>query len=158
MTADMTAGLRTTIEIDAVPADVFCALTTLGGLAAWWTPTVTGSAEPGGQIHFHFGDETVTMQVARTRSVDLVEWTCVAHTKFPEWKDTSVVFRLSQLRDGATTLRFEHAGLLPACDCYQMCSNGWDHYLRSLGAHASGRPGSPWQPSFSSAAPGARQS
>ena len=41
----MTAGHQTATEIDAAPPDVFAALTTLGGLAAWRAPTVTGSPE-----------------------------------------------------------------------------------------------------------------
>ena len=37
------------------PADkVYAALTTLDGLAGWWTRDTTGRAQPGGAIDFRF--------------------------------------------------------------------------------------------------------
>ena len=45
---------------------VFEALTTLDGLAGWWTPSVTGTPTAGGETTFGFGDERVVMSTAPT--------------------------------------------------------------------------------------------
>lgn len=37
------------------PDPVYDALTTIGGLVAWWTGDTAGDAEPGGTIEFRFG-------------------------------------------------------------------------------------------------------
>ena len=34
-------------------------------------------------------------------------------------------------------------GLLPSCDCYDVCSGGWDHYVASLAKYAAGEAGQP---------------
>jgi hypothetical protein len=42
------------------------------------------------------------------------------------------VFELASAGPDRTELTFRHAGLRPSLDCYDSCSLGWDHYLRSL--------------------------
>lgn len=46
-----------------------------------------------------------------------------------EWTDTKVVFEISA-KDGKTLLRFTHQGLVPEYECFDVCSNGWTHYIR----------------------------
>jgi hypothetical protein len=41
-----------------------------------------------------------------------------------EWRDTEIRFELSE-KDGATEVRFTHAGLVPAYECFDVCSNAW---------------------------------
>lgn len=60
-----------------------------------------------------------------------------------EWKDTEIRFELSE-KDGTTEVRFTHAGLIPAYECFDICSNAWGFYiggsLRSLIATGEGKP------------------
>ena len=35
-------------------------------------------------------------------------------------------------KDRKTELRFTHEGLTAAKECFDDCSEGWDHYLQSL--------------------------
>jgi uncharacterized protein YndB with AHSA1/START domain/DNA-binding transcriptional ArsR family regulator len=131
--------------IIAAPRDrVFEALTTLDGLAGWWTPAVTGSAEEGGEITFGFGEERIVMRVDRAVGPESVAWTCLVHTKFAEWEDTTLRFELSQHAGDSTRLEFRHVGLVPELECHAVCSRGWDQYVGSLAAHVSGDGGSPW--------------
>src|SRR5690242_13132392 len=78
----------------AAPAErVFAALTTLAGLGGWWTPYVTGvPSEPASEIRFEFEglDEHILMRVDRIERPYLVNWTCLAHTSFPEWNGTRI--------------------------------------------------------------------
>jgi ketosteroid isomerase-like protein len=46
-----------------------------------------------------------------------------------EWVGTTAIFELAEAGDG-TRLHFEHRGLTPALDCYDVCENGWDFFLR----------------------------
>jgi hypothetical protein len=62
-----------------------------------------------------------------------------------EWRDTTLVFEVSR-RDGQTELRFTHQGLVPAYECFDVCSNAWGSYingsLKSLITTGKGRPNS----------------
>ena len=138
-----------TIDIGAAPERVYDALTTTEGLEGWWTPTVTGSSEPGDELGFRFDDQEMRMRVVRASRPDTVVWTCVGHTKFAEWVGTTLTFTLHDgiLHDGdrdTTRLEFHHFGLAPTCDCYGTCSRGWDHYLASIRAYAETGTGNPW--------------
>ena len=121
--------------VAAAPVDaVFDALTSVDGLAAWWIPDVSGSPLVGGELTFRFDDEHVTMAVEHVEAPSLVVWRCTEATKTPEWVGTSLWFDLRP-RDASgssTVIRFRHVGLVPSCDCYEMCRGGWDHYMRSL--------------------------
>ena len=130
--------------MDAAPEVLFAALTTLDGLGAWWTPTVTGRPSEGGEVTFAFGDETVTMHVDRAEPFRLVRWTCLAHTRFPEWRGTSLQFDIGPAAGGRSVLAFRHTGLVPDLECYGVCSQGWTHYVTSLATHVGGDGGRPW--------------
>ncbi len=60
-----------------------------------------------------------------------------------EWKDTRIVFDISTTA-GATQIRFSHVGLVPAYQCFDVCSNAWSFFihdsLRSLITTGQGRP------------------
>ena len=130
--------------IDA-PADrVFGALTTLDGLAGWWTPAVAGTPEAGGEITFGFDDQRIVMRVDRSDAPNEVMWTCLVHDKFADWQGTTIRFELGPVDDTSTGLHFHHVGLVPVLECHGQCSLGWDHYLASLTAYAVGGSGSPW--------------
>jgi uncharacterized protein YndB with AHSA1/START domain len=133
-----------TITVAASAERVFDALTTLDGLAGWWAPTITGDPREGGDITFAFGDERVVMRAHVVDAPRTVAWTCLAHSRFPEWDGTRLVFDLHEHGAGRTEVSFAHHGLVPVCDCYGHCSRGWDHYLASLAGYAAGTGGSPW--------------
>jgi uncharacterized protein YndB with AHSA1/START domain len=140
-------GFATERVIAAVPDRVFGALTTVDGLAGWWTPAVSGKADPGGEITFSFGDERIVMWVDEVERPRRVAWSCRRHTKFPDWDGTRLTFDLHPASEdhSSTSLVFEHAGLVPKLDCFSLCSAGWDHYLASLAAYAAGGRGVPWR-------------
>jgi hypothetical protein len=72
-------------------------------------------------------------------------WTCLSHTRFPEWQHTTLFFDMLPHHDGTTGLVFRHLGLVPDLECHSLCANGWDHYLASLAGHVAGGGGSPWR-------------
>jgi uncharacterized protein YndB with AHSA1/START domain len=134
------------IAFDA-PADrVYNALTTLDGLAGWWTPIVSGTPTSGGEIRFGFSglDEEIVMRVDQATRPSPVIWNCVAHTGHPEWADTRIVFEVEPGDGAPGRLRFRHVGLIPRLTCYETCEAGWERFLPSLVDYAEHGTGSPF--------------
>ena len=126
---------------------VFDALTTLDGLAGWWTPLVSGTPWAGGEITFGFSglEEKIVMRVEQTTPPSTVVWTCLVHTGHPEWHDTRIIFELAH-DEAASQLSFRHIGLTPSLGCYETCESGWDHFLASLLRYSQDGTGSPFSP------------
>jgi hypothetical protein len=57
-----------------------------------------------------------------------------------EWIDTKISFEISE-KYGKTQIRFTHLGLVPEYECFDVCSNGWNHYIGEslLGLIATGK-------------------
>ena len=123
-------GLQVT---SAAPvADVLAALTTLDGLAGWWTPAVSGSPAPGGELTFRFGPGATVMRVEHVDPAGLVVWTCLASESFAEWAGTSLWFDVRPRAGGGSVLAFRHVGLTPELPCFTVCSPRWEHHLANL--------------------------
>ncbi len=106
------------------------ALSTTEGIAGWWGDTI-GSTDEGGTFEVGFGsDRRIVLTVAL---VDhrRVEWTVKHAPHTPEWVGTTIVFDLTPA-GGGTEMRFCHHGLSPQLECFDMCHEGWTHYLTSL--------------------------
>jgi uncharacterized protein YndB with AHSA1/START domain len=135
---------QATVEIAAPPEAVFDALTTLDGLAGWWTEA-TGDARAGGEVRFHFTDRIPAVMRVEDAAPERVRWTCLGYTILPDWGGTTITFALSPRPGAGTTLAFRHRGLTPRLECYDGCKNGWDFFLPSLRAYAETGQGTPWQ-------------
>jgi uncharacterized protein YndB with AHSA1/START domain len=143
---------RQSLVIEANPAAVYAALTTLEGLRGWWTQECNGATTPGATIHFRFGHTHKDMRVERLETNREVRWQCtVAHIAAgqldskDEWVGTQLVFRLAPDGEDRTRLDFEHVGLVPALECYEMCNRGWRHFLGSLQQYAGTGRGMPYE-------------
>lgn len=118
------------------PADkVYAALTTLDGLAGWWTRDTTGSVRPGGAIDFRFrtagGDEIggFGMDVLEQEPQRRVRWRVKDGP--PEWVGTEIDFDLAQ-EDGFTIVRFGHRQWREDSEFMAHCSTKWATFLLSL--------------------------
>ena len=138
-------GFAAQIVVNSSVDEVFAALTTLDGLASWWTQDVSGSPDaPGGELTFGFKTEKIRMRVEHVEPT-LVVWTCLGSERFDEWQGTSVWFDVRSRDAGSVTIRFRHVGLFSTCDCYGTCSGGWQHYLESIRSFVEGRGGAPYR-------------
>lgn len=123
------------IGIHAAPSKVYQALTTLEGLAGWWTEEVAGDTEPGGKIVFTFrtGDGELKgemgMQVASLEPDTKVEWQCVEGPD--DWLNTKISFALSE-QDGQTIVLFAHRGWGELSEHVAHCTTKWATFLLSL--------------------------
>ena len=144
--ADQAMTYARQLTIHAAPGQVFRAIATLEGLRRWWTTIVTGSADPGGKLHFGFAglDEQITMRVEEARALSAVTWSCVAHTRDDEWTGSTVQFRLASRGPQACDLDFRHIGI-----DQELVTEGWEHFLTSLTAYTEHGHGHPFGPDAS---------
>jgi uncharacterized protein YndB with AHSA1/START domain len=126
------ADYQKTIRVKASPEALFDALTTVSGLAGWWTGA-TGSGDAGGELTLFFDPpEPLVMHVDQATPPTLVQWTVTHCTFLPDWVGTRPTFTITPVDGDASELQFRHHGLTPELDCIEQCTRGWDHFLESL--------------------------
>ena len=113
----------------ASPEAVYTALTTIDGLAGWWTDQTTGDPEVGGTLEFRFIPGGFDMEVIDLEPAKRVHWQVADGP--PEWVGTQVTFDLSQV-DGYTIVLFKHEGWAEPGEFMHHCSTKWASYLLSL--------------------------
>jgi uncharacterized protein YndB with AHSA1/START domain len=126
------------LVINTNPAAAYAALTTLDGLRGWWSQDCDGTPQVGGTLHFRFDCASKDVRIEQLKPQREVRWLCTrAHidvdglTRKDEWVGTELVFRLAP-EAGGTRLDFEHVGLTPTLECYELCNKGWRYFLDSL--------------------------
>lgn len=135
------------IGIKSSVAEVYKALTTQAGLAAWWTGATQCEAvtRQGSAITFRFsagGAEIggFDMQVLELAPGSQVLWQV---TDGPaEWVGTRISFNLKQSGDHAIVL-FKHQGWKEPVEFMHHCSTKWAVYLLSLKALVETGRGTP---------------
>ena len=113
----------------ASPEKVHEALTTISGLAGWWTLDTKGSAELGRVIEFRFLPGGIDMKVAELKAAERVGWEVADGP--PEWTGTTVNFDIRQAGD-FTIVLFSHVGWKEAGEFMAHCSTKWAIFLMSL--------------------------
>jgi uncharacterized protein YndB with AHSA1/START domain len=122
------------IGIKAPASKVLAAVSSVAGIAGWWTRETSGDAEPGGSVEVVFhgkgGDEMGRMrfELAQEASHQVV-WRFVSGP--PEWLGTSITFTLTQKGD-QTLVLFGHRNWREASDFTAHCSMKWATFLLSL--------------------------
>lgn len=133
------------IGIDSPVEPVRQALSSIDGLAGWWTEDVSGDSAVGGRIEFVFRDHDavkgrMVMEVQQPDGDAQVRWRCVEGP--PEWVGTDITYRLTQ-EDGTTIVLFGHRNWREAVEFTAHCSMKWATFLLSLRAYVetgTGRP------------------
>jgi uncharacterized protein YndB with AHSA1/START domain len=115
---------------DATPEKVYEALTTVDGLAGWWTDDTTGSSDVGGVLEFRFPPVGgFDMKVLDLKPAERVAWEVVGGPE--EWIGTTVHWDLRQDGD-YTIVLFKHQGWAEPVEFMHHCSTKWGSYLMSL--------------------------
>ena len=133
------------VGIQSSANDVYKALTTRDGLAAWWTNNTQGESKVGGVVKFRFsagGSEIggFDMKVVELQPAKRVLWQVVDGPG--EWIGTRISFDLKQAGDHAIVL-FKHQGWKEPVEFMHHCSTKWAVYLMSLKSLVETRKGSP---------------
>jgi uncharacterized protein YndB with AHSA1/START domain len=122
--------IRHKVGIDTTDPDaVFAALTTVDGLAGWWTTDTAGDGDVGGTLQFRFANGGFDMQVIEVDPGRRVRWRVVEGPD--EWIDTTIDWQLRH-DDGETIVLFTHEGWREPVEFMHHCSTKWGTYLLSL--------------------------
>jgi uncharacterized protein YndB with AHSA1/START domain len=113
------------------PEQVYDALTTVNGLAGWWTEDTTGSSQVDGVLQFQFPvvGGGFAMKVLEAEPAERVKWEVVEGPE--EWIGTTVNWDLRQDGD-YTIVLFKHEGWREQVEFMSHCSTKWGSYLMSL--------------------------
>jgi uncharacterized protein YndB with AHSA1/START domain len=114
----------------ATPAEVYEALTSVEGLAGWWTDDTKGTGDIGGVLEFRFPPVGgFDMEVVDAVPSKRVVWRVLDGPE--EWIGTTVDWELR--RDGDYTIvLFKHEGWQEPGEFMHHCSTKWGSYLMSL--------------------------
>jgi uncharacterized protein YndB with AHSA1/START domain len=123
------------VGIKAPAAQVYAALSSIDGLAAWWTRATTGQSQVGGVVAFRFHTETgaeiggFDMDVLELVPGETVRWRVKDGPA--EWVGTDIEFRLSR-EDEHTIVMFGHRHWREEAAFMAHCSTKWATFLLSL--------------------------
>jgi uncharacterized protein YndB with AHSA1/START domain len=124
------------VGIKASPAEVYGALSTVDGVAGWWTNETTGESNVGGVITVRFRDRgapsekgRMDLEVVKLNPGKEVQWRVQAGP--PEWVGTDITFSLAREGD-YTILVFGHRNWREAVEFTAHCSMKWATFLLSL--------------------------
>jgi uncharacterized protein YndB with AHSA1/START domain len=129
-----TSNFTLTLWFNQTPQQVFQAITNVRG---WWSEDMEGStAETGDEFIYHYKD----IHYCKVRLIEVIPdqkvvWLILNNyfsftEDHTEWKNTKVCFEISEI-DGKSQLRFTHMGLVPEYECYQVCQDGWNNFIKN---------------------------
>ncbi len=128
-----TQDFTTSIVVDQSPKEVFDAVTNVRG---WWSEEITGgTAKLNDVFNYHFKYvHRCTIKLIEVVPNEKVVWHVLDNyfnftQDKSEWKDTTMSFVITG-QDGKTHLRVTHHGLVPAYECFEVCSNAWTRYVQ----------------------------
>jgi uncharacterized protein YndB with AHSA1/START domain len=134
------------VGIESPVSRVYDALSTIEGIAGWWTRETSGVSAPGGNIEVLFSSPDgkrmggMNMVVTSLEPDQEVRW---RFTSGPaEWVGTDASFRLSQEGE-FTIVRFAHANWRQAVEFTEHCSTKWATFMLSLKAFVESGRGRP---------------
>ena len=157
-----TSDFTITILVDQTPREAFNAINNVRG---WWSEEIEGSTgKLNDEFKYHFEDiHRCQMKLIEVIPDRKVIWLVMDNYFKPgifnsndpftndksEWTGTKISFEISK-KENKTQVLFTHLGLVPEFECFDVCSNGWTHYIResllSLIATGKGQPNSTGSP------------
>ncbi|AIJ46694.1 activator of HSP90 ATPase [Comamonas testosteroni TK102] len=134
------------IGIRAPIGDVYQAISSVAGIAGWWTREMSASTGPEVAMSARFTDQDgrelgkICFDLVRHKTEHSVHW---RFTEGPEeWIGTEATFELSR-QDGYTILLFGHRNWRETVEFTAHCSMKWAVFLLSLRALTETGKGSP---------------
>jgi hypothetical protein len=116
----------------------------------WWSEEIEGDTETlGAEFKYHYADvHRCKMKITELIPDKKVVWHMLENyfnctEDKSEWKGTKITFEIVKKSD-KTEIHFTHLGLVPECECFDICSNAWgtniDRSLKNLMTTGKGMP------------------
>jgi len=144
-----TSDFTTTIMVDHASKEAFNAI---NNPRKWWSEVIEGSTDKLNDVfNYHFEDiHRCQIKVIESISDKKIVWLVMdnyfkpgifdkASHQLPgndkltkdqtEWTGTKIIFEIFE-KNNKTQISFTHLGLVPEYECFDVCSNGWNHYIR----------------------------
>jgi hypothetical protein len=125
-------SFTTAFTVYQTPEAAFAAINNVRG---WWSEDIDGPTDKVGEVFDYRFKDVHRCKIRVTEMVPgkKIAWHILdnyfSFTKDEtEWKDTDVVFDISQKGD-KTEVRVTHRGLVPEYECFDICSDGWGTYI-----------------------------
>ncbi len=128
-----------TIQAKASKEKVYQAVTQ--EINQWWGNVDTNDiTKVGDEFSIYFEENTEwRFTVTELERDSSVRWKCIhAYHSYggvkgitKEWLNSEVIFKFKDLEKGQVELFFEHRGLTPDLNCYEMCDAGWTYFVGS---------------------------
>src|SRR5207245_9573179 len=103
----MAAPLVHQVNVKATPDQIYEAVSTVKGLAAFWTSQSQSEPTVGSIATFGFGGPSQRMRVNELKPGKRVKWTALAD--FPNWDGTTVTCDISPAENGEPGVLCRHA-------------------------------------------------
>lgn len=119
-----------------VDKDANTAFRAIQDFRAWWSEEIEGATDKVGETFFyHYKDVhlckvKLVEEIQDKKLVYLVtdnEFSFVSDKT--EWVNTKLIFELEP-SEGKTKIVFTHEGLVPECECYEVCEDAWTSYIQ----------------------------
>lgn len=123
------------IAVSCSPAEVYKALT--ADFNKWWTTECNSISNIGDKITFKFGSSYWVMSANNLVAEKLVVLECIEanhiHDGLPssilkEWIGTKLKWEI-QNQGKKSKIVFNHDGLVPSLECYEVCKQGWEYFF-----------------------------
>jgi len=117
--------------------EVYRAIATPQGVAAWWTGETSGEGALGSEIEVTFRRESdelvgsIQFEVEELEPSKRVVWRFTGDEP-AEWRGTRAQFELTEAEGGFTIVNFGHVGWTEEVEFLHHCSTKWATYLLSL--------------------------
>jgi len=127
-----TSDFTITFPVDQTREEVFNAINNVRG---WWSETIEGSTEKLNDEfiyrhkELHYSKQQLIEVVPNKKVVWIVTDSSLSFIENKsEWTGTKISFEIFE-KDNKTQMRFIHHGLVPQCQCFEACFNGWSYYI-----------------------------
>ena len=135
------------ILVDQTPEQAFNAI---NNPRAWWSEEIKGgTSKLNDEFNYHYKDVHICkMKLTEVIPNKKVVWDVLENyfsftRDKSEWVGTKIIFEISKSGD-KTQVKFTHEGLVPEYECYSICEDSWNNYikisLRNLIATGKGEP------------------
>ncbi|MBO9597583.1 MAG: SRPBCC domain-containing protein [Cohnella sp.] len=142
----MSQHFSISFTVDQRPEEAYAAI---NNVRDWWSEEIEGSTDKLGEFKYRYRDvHRCTIAISELVPGNRVVWRVVDNSfSFTqdknEWIGNEMVFEIAK-KGNQTEVRFTQVGLVPAYECYSVCSDAWTTYiqgsLRDLIANGKGQP------------------